>query len=227
MVGPAVQPGNSVSGPGLIVSPLAETDVEEAARLYTDVFLNDEPTSRRHALEPARFFPFAQMYVQSLIKKDLSFLARDPRTGTLAGFTFCFDMNDDPAQESPQMAEFIRHFREAVAMIDELEARYLDRETIPRGSVLHIFQIGVDRHYRLRGVAQQMIRQALAHAGKRGFTRAIADCTNPASKQMFEHCGFQELGMYPYESFSMDGARFFSGLEGGISLMVKDLDSSP
>ncbi|WP_394698821.1 GNAT family N-acetyltransferase [uncultured Methanoregula sp.] len=200
-----------------------ESDVIPAARLYTDVFLVDEPTSRRHALDPARFFPYAQIYVRSLAGRDLSFLAREQRTGEPAGFIFSFDLTHDPASEGSEMAAFISHFREAVAMIDELEGRFLcPKETRP-GVTLHIFQIGVDRKFRRNGIARDLICHLLANAKEHGFRQVIADCTNQASRQAFLHCGFSEQGFSSYETFSMDGRRFFAGLEGGISLMVRDI----
>lgn len=219
---PDPEPGSSRAKP-IVCVPLRESDVESAARLYTEIFLADEPTSHRHALDPALFFPYAQFYVGSLVRKDLSFLIRDDTTNDLAGFVFCFDLTDDPENEGAVMAEFIAHFREAVAMIHELEDRHLNREEIMAGSVLHIFQIGVSRHYRETGIARAMIRRVLAHARERGFRQVITDCTSPASKRAFERCGFSELGFYPYESFSMNGVRFFAGLTGGISLMVKNI----
>jgi ribosomal protein S18 acetylase RimI-like enzyme len=213
--------GRHATGPACV--PLADADVESAARLYTEVFLADEPTSHRHALDPARFLPYARVYVRSLVKKDLSFLIRDKTTGEPAGFIFCFDFTEDPADEGDEMREFIAHFREAVAMIGELEDRHLDRQRIAPGEVLHIFQIGVSRQARGLGMAQAMIRRALSHAKDRGFRQAVADCTGPASQRAFEGCGFRERGNYPYAEFSMDGVRFFAGLDGGISLMAKDL----
>ncbi len=219
---PDPEPGSFFAKQAVCV-PLTESDVESAARLYTEVFLADEPTSHRHALDPALFLPYARFYVGSLVRKDLSFLIRDETTNELAGFIFCFDLTDDPEKESAVMAEFIAHFKEAVAMIHELEDRYINLEEIKAGSVLHIFQIGVSRQYRKTGIAQAMIHRVLAHARKRGFRQVIADCTSPASKRVFEQCGFSEMGFSPYGTFSMNGVRFFAGLDGGISLLVKNI----
>lgn len=205
------------------ILPLSDLHVEAAARLYSEVFLADEPTSRRHALDLERFYPHACFYVQSLVNKGLSFLARDECSGEITGFIFCFDLVDDLELEGPEMKDFLIHFQQAVAMIDELEARHFHRESVIPGSVLHIFQIGVARKVRGRGITRALIRRALTHAKERRFTQAVADCTTPASKYTFERCGFSERGFYSYESFCMDNVCFFSGLEGGIFLMVKDL----
>ena len=219
--GPA-QPKTPAPSPAPAIVPLAAADMEAAARLYTRVFLEDEPTSRRRALDPARFLPYARIYVRWLIEKDLSFLAKDAMTGELLGFVFCFDFLDDPGRESPELQEFILNFRHAVTMIDELEARHISRESVMPGSALHIFQVGVGRKGRRRGIARAMIRRVLTHAGERGFRKVVADCTNTISQRVFEQCGFSIVGFSSYESFSMDGTCFFSGLCGGISLMVVD-----
>jgi GNAT superfamily N-acetyltransferase len=200
-----------------------EPDVEHAARLYTEVFLEDEPTSHRHALDPALFLPYARFYVRSLVRKDLSFVARDKSTEETIGFIFCFDFTDNPEDEGAPMVAFLAHFREAVSMINELEDQCLNRNEIHAGSVLHVFQIGVHRKFRGKGIAHAMIRRVIAHARDRGFRQAIADCTSPASQRTFEQCGFNEVGFSSYEEFSTNGVRFFSGLDGGISLMMKDI----
>ena len=211
-----------MTGPHVCVA-LKEPDVEYAARLYKDVFLADEPTSHRHGLDPDLFLPYAQMYVRSLVRKDLSFIVRDPVIGTPVGFIFCFDLTEDPGSEGPQMVSFLRHFREAVAMIKELEDRTLDRSSISPGLIVHIFQIGVDRQFRGTGIAHALIRQVCTRAEERGFSRVIADCTGPVSRRVFEQCGFHEAGFFPYDEFTYNGNRFFAGLDGGISLMINDL----
>ncbi|MGA2919323.1 N-acetyltransferase family protein [Methanoregula sp.] len=203
--------------------PLTESDVDGTARLYNEVFLADEPTTHRRSPDPALFLHYAILYARSLAGKNLSFVARDDRTGEPVGFIFCVDMTDDPKREGEWMVELLAYFREVVTMIDELEDRYLGRAEIAPGSVLHIFQIGVSRQYREHGIAQALIRRVLAHARERGYRQVIADCTNPVSRRSFEQCGFHEAGSLSYEAFSMDGVRFFAGLEGGISLMVRDV----
>ena len=213
--------------PGLACTPLSGPDADAAARLYTLVFHTDEPTSRCRALDPALFLPYARFYVQSLVGKDLSFVVRDESTGDLAGFIFCLDLSDDLAEEGPLMAEFLAHFRPVVVMIDELESRHLAPDRTPAGSALHIFQIGVAPEYLRRGVGKALIGRALAHARGRGFRQAVADCTNAPSKQVFAQCGFSERGYTPYGAFTLDGDRPFAALDGGFSLMVRDLDPAP
>jgi ribosomal protein S18 acetylase RimI-like enzyme len=207
----------------VLCHPLTESDAGGAARLYADTFLSDEPTTHRRAPDPVLFLHYGTLYARSLAGKQLSFIARDARTPDPAGFIFCVDLTDDLVAEGAWMAEFLAQFPEAVAMLTELEDRFFNRADIVPGSVMHIYQIGVDRRYRGTGIARDLIRRALAHARDRGYRQAVADCTHMASRRSFEACGFREAGFLSYETFSINGVRYFAGLEGGISLMVRDL----
>jgi ribosomal protein S18 acetylase RimI-like enzyme len=215
--------GGKTSRAAPVITPLTASDVDGAARLYAAVFLADEPTTHRHAPDPALFLDHARPYVQSLAGRGESFLARDGTTGELAGFIFAFDMTKDPADRAPSMGEFLAHFREAVAMISELEQQSLMFNGIAPGTALHVFQIGTGRQYRGQGFAQALIGHLLACARERGYRQVVADCTSAASRRLFETCGFSEAGSLSYEEFSMDGTVFFSGLDGGIHLMVHEV----
>jgi ribosomal protein S18 acetylase RimI-like enzyme len=207
----------------LVCLHLTISDADEAAWLYRDVFLADEPTSVRRAPDTALFLHYAKLYAGSLAKKNLSFIVRDERTDELAGFIFCVDLTLDPEREGEWMVAFLANFPEAVAMITELEDWYLNVAEVSPGTVLHIYQIGVSRKYRGQGIAQALIRRVLAHGRELGFRQVVADCTNPVSRRSFEQCGFHEKGFSSYEEFSLNGIRFFAGLEGGISLMTRDI----
>ena len=212
------------SSPRITCLPLTPADAVPAARLYTEVFLADEPTTRHFTPDFSRFLSYATEYVKILVRKDLSFIVRDEETGHAAGFIFCCDLTDDPEQEGPVMVEFLSQFRETVIMIEELENRVFSQEEVSPGSVLHVYQIGVSRSFRRAGVARAMIDRVVSHAQERGFSRVVAECTGPASKRAFTQCGFHEAGYYPYDEFCIDGDRFFKELDQGLSLMVRNLD---
>jgi GNAT superfamily N-acetyltransferase len=222
--GVRTHPDKGISPCGnLVYIPLAEKDADEAARIYVEVFLADEPTTHTKSPDPARFLYYGGMYTRFLGGKKLSFIARDDRTHKIAGFIFCIDMAETPESLGKWAALIQEDFREAMVMINELEGRYINPDETPRGSMLHIFQVGVDRGYRGNGIAQNLIRRALDNGREYGFRQAVADCTNPASRYSFEQCGFREAGYSSYKEFSLDGDRFFEGCEGGIWLMIRDI----
>lgn len=218
-------------GPGRAIDPLypfsckhlTSDDIEQTARVYTDVFLNDEPTSRRHALDREIFLPYARFYVDVCVRKKLSFIAIEKESLNVIGFILCSDLTTDWDSEGKMMMDFLSHFHETLVAIDELEGRYFDRTRISRGRVLHVFQIGVIREFRGRSVSTTLIRRVLIDALERGYLQVVADCTSPLSSRSFERCGFYEAGSISYDDLMINGSRFFNGLDGAISLMVKDL----
>jgi len=202
---------------------LTADDIEETARVYTDVFLKDEPTSHRHVPDPLRFFPYVRFYVDFCERKKLSFVARDTESLNVIGFILCSDLTTDWDAEGKKMTEFLSHFHETLVAIDELEGRCFDRTRIPPKTILHVFQLGVIREFRSRSVSTALIRRVLRHARDQDFLKVVADCTSLASCHAFERCGFYEAGSISYDAISINGVRFFNGLDGGISLMIQDL----
>ncbi len=233
MAGQMKPPGNGVIPPGiapdtfssgqLVCIPLPESDMEESARLYSEVFLAEEPTPQNRVPDPAVFLHYARLYARFLAGKNLSLIVWDERTHELAGFIFCVDMTENAESIGEWAMAFLAEFREAVTMINELEDRHINRAAISPGSMLHIVHVGVTQSYRGKGLAQLMIKKALVHAQERGFRHAIADCTGSVSRHSFEKCGFHEAGFSSYEAFSLNGNRPFAGRKGGIFLMVRDI----
>ncbi|MHB8165137.1 MAG: GNAT family N-acetyltransferase [Methanoregula sp.] len=203
--------------------PLSLDTVEAAARLYTDVFVRDEPTTRWHRLNEKDFLPFARTYVQFCETEGLSFIARDEKTGDVIGFIFCHDLTMDLDALGPEMRGFLSQFDATIQLISALEEKYLDLESIAPGMAMHVYQLGTRREFRNRSVSTALIHQTCAFARDRGFRKVVADCTGPQSTQSFSQCGFTRAGSIPYASFLVGGRVVFDGLDGEISLMVKDL----
>jgi GNAT superfamily N-acetyltransferase len=120
------------------------------------------------------------------------------------------------------MIALVSLFRESMAILEEVE-HCPDLLDIQPGTVLHIFQLGVRRGFRGRGLATGLIRSLLHQAKRQGFGKVIADCTGPVSMHTCEKCGFREAARVIYDDFYVDGKVFFRGLPGGISLMIRDV----
>lgn len=206
------------------ILPLSTEYYKAAAQLYSDVFISDEPTTHLHAPDPSVFIRYAEIYVRLLIPKNLSFIALDSVTGDIIGFIFCLDLKSDITDEGEGMVRFLSHFHETVLLIDELERRFLEIEGLSPGAALHIIQIGVDKQYRRSKIACSLIHTVLEHGKNLGFSKVIADCTSSASLQVFSSCDFELAGCIEYDTCCINGEHFFTGLDGGISLVVKNLD---
>lgn len=204
-------------------SLLSVDRVEPTARAYTEVFVRDEPMTCRHTIDVDTFFRYARRYVHYCADASLSIIAEDTASSECAGFILCCDMATDISALEPEMAEFLSIFPDSVAIIDALEQNYLPMDMALPGTTLHIYQIGVRDNYRKQAVATNLIYRICDHAKDWDFRHIVADCTSPVSCHTFERCGFQPLGSIPYDSFYFNGRKFFSGLDGGISLVMREL----
>lgn len=197
--------------------------VEAAARLYTEVFVRDEPTTRWHRITGDNFLPFARTYVQFCEREGLSFIAQEEGTRKVIGFIFCHDLSLDLNALGPEMREYLSQFDATIQIISALEEKYLKPGAMKPGMGLHVYQLGISREFRNRSISTALIRTVLAFARERGFKQVVTDCTGPQSCRSFGNCGFTREGSIEYSLFLINGTAFFSGLEGGITLMARDL----
>lgn len=204
-----------------VVLPLTQPYFEDAEQMYLGDFLEDEPVSRSLDLGNGSLAEFIRRYVRYLAEKNTGFVAQVD--GKPAGFIFCLDMADTLENIGEWTRPLSEGFREGFALIGELEAMHFDPAAIRHGEVFYIFQLGVDRTFRGRGVGRALITAAIGQARERGYQCASADCTNPGSWHTFAACGFRKAAYIPYRDFSFEGNRIFSEIPGGISLMVRDV----
>jgi len=196
---------------------------DATAELYTQVFLHDEPMTHHHGIDPYQFLPCAREYLYFCAGQGLSFIATDRKTGQVTAFVLGSDLTTDFFSVGPGMVSLLSFFRESMEIIETLESQCPDISNANPGNVFHIFQIGTHQDYRHLGLATQLIRMSLANAKRHGFVKAVAECTGQISQHTCERCGFHRAAYIRYDDFRKDGTAFFSGLPGGIALMVRDI----
>lgn len=202
---------------------LTHNIADATAELYTRVFLNDEPMTRRHGVAHETFLPYAREYLHLCAEQQLSVISIDTRTSDITAFLLGSDLTVDWQSAGPGMAALLSLFRESMAIIEALESRCPALAQIRPGMVLHLFQAGAHREYRRQGLLTRLMECSLAHAQQRGYVKVIAECTGPVSRHTFEKCGFHCAAYIAYDEFNIEGTEFFSGLPGGISLMIRDI----
>lgn len=202
---------------------LTHNTADATAELYTRVFLNDEPMTHRHGIAHETFLPYAREYLHLCAEQQLSVISIDARTSEVTAFLLGSDLTVDWHSAGPGMAALLSLFRESMAIIEALESRCPDLAQIRPGLVLHLFQGGAQREYREQGLLTRLMEYSIAHAQRREFVKVIAECTGPVSRHVCEKCGFFCAAYIAYDEFSIEGNAFFSGLPGGISLMIRDI----
>lgn len=202
---------------------LTHDTADATAELYTRVFLNDEPMTRHHGIDHETFLPYAREYLHLCAEQQLSVISVDAGTSEVTAFLLGSDLTVDWHSAGPGMVALLSFFWESMAIIEALESRCPDISDTKPGKVFHIFQIGTHRDCRRLGLATRLIWMSLANAKRHGFEKVIAECTGPVSRHSCETCGFSCAAYIAYDNFRIDKNAFFSGLPGGISLMIRDI----
>lgn len=202
---------------------LTHDTADATAELYTRVFLEDEPMTRHHGINPEEFLPCTREYLHFCADQELSFIAVDRVTRQVVAFLLGSDLTSDLYSVGPGMVTLLSFFRESMEIINALESQCPDISDANPEEIFHIFQIGTHRDYRRLGLVSKLIRMSLANAKRHGFVTAVAECTGSISRHTCERCGFRCAGYIRYDDFITDGKAFFSGLPGGISLMIRDI----
>jgi GNAT superfamily N-acetyltransferase len=215
-------PGNGGCN-NITITLLKDPDIRETTTFYRDIFLKDEPMTRIHGIDPGIFFQHALVYTALCARDDLSFIARNCVTGDFAGFVLCSDLCTDWLVRDPRMAGLFSLFHESTCILEFLEEHYRKNYPCGTGKSLHLFQVGITPRFRGQGIAQSLIRTAVEHAYRRGFTHAFAECTWSASRELLLRCGFSGVYRIRYREFCTNGAYFFKDLPGEITLMVREL----
>jgi GNAT superfamily N-acetyltransferase len=204
--------------------------IEEMAGLVSGEYVTDEPMYMVLGIQPAEYIPLARVFLPWCAHESLSFMARHRATGRGAGFVLATDLVHEPYGSLRDLCSATDSFWEKLAheraFLDELEEPYLERERPGKGEILHVTALGVRKEYQGRGLATCLISTVLQHGEKKGFRRALADCTGPASLRAHEKCGFRPAGSLDYRSFTRNGEYPFAALQGSCLLVEKILGTS-
>jgi len=201
--------------------------IEEMAVLVSGEYVTDEPMYMVLGIQPAEYTPLARIFLPWCAHEGLSFIARHRATGRGAGFVLATDLVHEPYGSLREQYRATEGFWEKImherAFLDELEEPYLERERPGKGKILHVTALGVRKEYQGRGLATRLISTAVQHGEKKGFRKALADCTGPASLRAHEKCGFRPAGSLDYRSFTRNGEYPFAALQGACVLVEKVL----
>jgi len=212
---------------GYSFETLTEDTVEEMAQLVSGDFVYDEPIYWALKLTSEEYLPLARLFVPLYASDSLSLIARDRETGQGAGFVFAMDLIHEPFGSLKEKYEatdsFWKKLMHERAFLDEMERSYIDSRKPRKGEVLLLTLLGVLRPHRGRGLATGLLRAAVDSGRRRGFAKAISECTGPASVRAHQKCGFTQAGSLDYRTYKRNGEYPFRDLSDACILMEKDL----
>jgi ribosomal protein S18 acetylase RimI-like enzyme len=153
--------------------------------------------------------------------RELTMVARRAGTGEMVGAVLSEDGASDASPDLERVGE-------RFAMVGSILGRLgeLAREAAPLpGETLHIFLLGVADGSEGQGVGTALVAACVENGARKGYRRAVAECTGRASQHIFRKLGFLDRAMVPYADHEFNGRRIFAGIaeHGGPILMEKTL----
>jgi ribosomal protein S18 acetylase RimI-like enzyme len=198
-------------------------DVPELIRLLAQTFTESDPPAIAVGLTPAEFEAFVTLVAAPESTQGLTIVARDLASGVLAGV----QLNEDAATPAPDgMDALSDKFEPIFELFGQLDDQLAESPVTEPGAVLHLFLVGVGSRFRGRGIAQRLVRAALAHGSAMGYTTAITEATNRTSQHICGTAGFTTRAQVSYADYRRDGVAVFASISehGGPAAMVRELE---
>lgn len=193
----------------IIYRPLYRTDIDRCSDLLFDSFMNDPYSWSACVGLPADvlYTWLHDMYLPQQINESvLSMIATIPNRESPIGICMAEDYDYPPPCNQPsscEMDELVDACKEIVQ--DHLSAN-------PPQKLAYLAFIAVDKEYRRKGIAEQLIDLCTRQLHALGYA-VIAFCTSYRSRRLFEKQGYQTIGGISYQSFTMkNGSKPFESM---------------
>jgi ribosomal protein S18 acetylase RimI-like enzyme len=206
----------------LVFETCRPSDVPEMCRMLAETFARNDPPAVAVGLTPTEFEAFVRLISTSERTRELTIVARNPVSGSLAGAV----LTEDAASLPPEgMAELSEKFDPIFDLFSLLDAQLAEPPVTEPGDVLHLFLLGVDDRFAGQGVGQGLVLGALNNGIARGYRTAIVEATNLRSQHIFSKLGFTTRAQTSYAAYRREGVPVFASIteHGGPVSMIRDL----
>ena len=182
---------------------MCEEDRVPVLTLLINSFFHDEPLAK--CLQLGQPIDFAEKIFNDALNDQCSLVAYDIQTNQVAGVCLNEIRSKDDARiinESNEKINFILQF------LDHMHETINLFEYFGTDSLLHIFIINVDGHYRGHGLASSLVSASIEHAKKFNVGGVYAEATNTYSLNSFQQQGFQiyhQLSYVEYDQVRLAG----------------------
>lgn len=170
-----------------------------------------EVMAKHLKIHPIDYYSYNQYVCAKALEDNLSFLAYDRLSQELVGFLII-----EPLATAPAYSQFkiSPKFGPLIAILEYLDAEYLESRGAEVEDTLHLYMLGVDDNFRGLGIGQSLVQKAISEAQRLGFRRLIAEATGFGSQKLLRDLGFLVRLETAYAEFSWQGHRPFEGMLG-------------
>lgn len=211
----------------LTIRNATEADIEGVSKLLTSVTIREDPEFQliidSHIVTEAELLNYIILTHThySVMSHPCSFVIEDIDSGEIVGIRL--------SEPYPNIikAELVK---ELINKSEGLKRRHRFFEDLeqgvnyPRQAGVSFVQVCIAPNYRRRGLAQQVIQEAIAAAKSNGLSFIRVNASSKYSRRIFKKLGFQQLAELDYRTYEQDGMQFFKSssinLHFGITLHV-------
>ena len=182
-----------------LITPLGPEDVEEVIQCVLATFLEGEPMCAALGLTEKDFKLFTRLFTEKAAREGLSVIARHPMTNELMG---CI-ISDDMASEPPTGLENIpERTLPIVYLLEELDAKFLERNPPAPGQYFHMFICGVYKKFSGLQLTPALTKASEKLAAGKGFKTALIEATGPISQHiLINKMGYVQEAALAYKEF--------------------------
>ncbi len=200
---------------------LEDKDLDQAFKLVAKVFTSGaEPLTRKLDVDAKGFQRLLMCYGPKFVREGLCIVARDARTGQVAGA----HLAEDKGTEPPVLGEECRWAAPVLALLDELDKIQFGDLTVEPGRYAHLFFVAVEPMYRGKRISENLLTLTLELLGDKGYEKAYGEATGVISQHVSLVSGFTICAEIPYTDFLFEGRRPFMDLKDHPSAMLMVMD---
>ena len=201
----------------------AINQLQEVAMMTAEAFARYDPLTSSLAVSLDDFAEFVRLRWRPKGDHDeLTVIARNQDTHQIIGAMVTDDFAIEPPEKIRRLGD---NFEPLWAILDELDAHYLQGRILPRGEYLHLLLLAVDHRHTGKNVAKNLVQTCLENGVRKGYKTGVVEATGVVSQHIFRQSGFADCFEIPYKNFTFQGKRVFESINDhhGIILMDKVL----
>jgi hypothetical protein len=193
---------------GIRYERLERHHLAEAIPCLCTEFSAREPMTRALALSVADLEPLVTLVCQQAVCDGLSIAAVEAASHVLVG---CLIAHDFATPLAEGLEAMVGRLAPILALLDTLEARFLEGRTLVPRTYLHVF-MAVSRVPQ-RGIYTTLRHEVQRQAKALGFQWVVGEPTGPISQHVLvQKFGHQVAAEVPYADFEFQGVRVFQAI---------------
>jgi GNAT superfamily N-acetyltransferase len=196
------------------------SELKDMALVIGEAFSNSEPMAVSQNISCSEMTNLIEQFGGRAARESLTIIAGDRETKQIFGVLLA---NDWGARSTTEMTLPSQKFNPVLAILDELDTKYKQGKKIEINKYLHFEFLAVNKQYRGKNIAHNLVKTCLENGIDRGYKIAISTVTNPTSRHIHSKSGFKDCFEIPYQTFTYEGQKVFASLTDSIVFMDKPL----